>query len=54
MKDEMRQCEKLMRHFKKIYLKETTLPEAKLDRLLKRDLYLPYKKCVKYGLIHSA
>jgi ATP-dependent Clp endopeptidase proteolytic subunit ClpP len=54
MKDEMRQCEKLMRHLKKIYLKETTLPENKLDRLLKRDLYLPYKKCLKYGLIHSA
>jgi len=52
MKDEMRQCERLMRHMKRIYLRETNLPEEKLDKLMKRDLYLSYKKCVKYG-IHS-
>jgi ATP-dependent protease ClpP protease subunit len=35
---------------KRIYLRETNLPEAKLDKLMKRDLYLSYKKCVKYGI----
>jgi len=50
MKDEMRQCDRLMRHMKRIYLRETSLPEAKLDKLMKRDLYLSYKKCVKYGI----
>jgi ATP-dependent protease ClpP protease subunit len=50
MKDEMRQCDRLMRHMKRIYLRETSLPEEKLDKLMKRDLYLSYKKCVKYGI----
>jgi ATP-dependent protease ClpP protease subunit len=50
MKDEMLQCDRLMRHMKRIYLRETKLPEAKLNRLMKRDLYLSYKKCVKYGI----
>ena len=52
MKDEMYKCDRLMRHMKRIYLRETNLPEEKLDKLMKRDLYLSYKKCVKYG-IHS-
>lgn len=52
MKDEMVQCNRLMKHMKRIYLHETNLPEEKLDKLMKRDLYLSYKKCVKYG-IHS-
>lgn len=50
LKDEMRQCEKLMRHLKRIYLKETELPEKKLDKLMTRDLYLSFSKCVKYGV----
>lgn len=48
LKDEMRQCEKLMKHMKNIYLKETTIPEEKLNKLMKRDLYLSYRKCVRY------
>lgn len=50
MKDEMKFCEQLMRRLKRIYLKETSLPEKKLDRLMKRDLYLSHRKCVRYGL----
>lgn len=50
MKDEMRQCETLMKHMKRIYLRETNLPETKIDKLMKRDVYLSYRKCVKYGI----
>lgn len=50
LKDEMRQSEKLMRRLKRIYLRETNLPEKKLDRLMKRDVYLSHSKCEKYGL----
>jgi hypothetical protein len=50
LKDEMRQCERIMRRMKKIYMKETAIPEKKLDRLMKRDLYLSYRKCVRYGI----
>lgn len=50
LKDEMKQCEQLMAHIKRVYLRETNIPERKLDRLLKRDLYLSHKQCVKYGV----
>jgi ATP-dependent protease ClpP protease subunit len=50
MKDEMKFSDQLMKQMKKIYLRETSIPEVKLDRLMKRDLYLSYKKCVRYGL----
>ena len=51
LKDEMNQCTRLMRDLKRIYLRETNIPEDKLDRMLKRDLYMSYKKCVKYGFV---
>ena len=52
MKDEMTKCERLMKRMKKINLRETKLPETKLNKLMKRDLYLSHRQCVKYG-IHS-
>lgn len=50
MKDEMSQCDRLMKHMKRLYIRETSLPAAKLDKLMKRDMYLSYRKCVKYGI----
>ena len=50
MKDEMLQCEKLMKRMKKIYIRETNIPESKLDKLMKRDLYLSCRQCIKYGI----
>jgi ATP-dependent protease ClpP protease subunit len=51
LKDEMRQNDRIMRDMKKIYLRETNLPEHKLAKMLKRDVYLSYRKCVKYGVV---
>ena len=53
MKDEMGQCDRLMKQMKRIYLGETDLPAEKLDRLMKRDLYLSARKCTKYGLVRD-
>lgn len=50
LKDEMKFCEQLMKRMKRIYLKETSIPEKKLDQLMKRDLYLSHARCVRYGL----
>jgi ATP-dependent protease ClpP protease subunit len=50
LKAEMIQNDRIMRHLKNIYLTETHLPEHKLARMLKRDVYLSYRKCVKYGV----
>lgn len=51
LKDELAHCDQLMKTLKKIYLRETKIPEKKLDKLMKRDLYLSYRKCVKYGVV---
>ena len=53
MKDEMLQCEKMMKRMRKIYLRETSIPEEKFEKLMKRDLYLSYSKCIKYGIHKS-
>jgi ATP-dependent protease ClpP protease subunit len=50
LKDEMKQCKKVMRQIKKIYLEETTIPEEKLDLLMTRNLYFSARKCIKFGL----
>lgn len=51
LKAEMVQNDRIMRDLKKIYLRETKLPEHKLAKMLKRDVYLSYRKCVKYGVV---
>ena len=50
LKDEMRQCKRLMRHIKKIYLRETSVPVEKLNKMFKRDIYLSARRCIKFGL----
>ena len=50
LKDDMRQCERLMTHLKRIYLRETNIPEKKLEALLQRDIYLSARKCRKYKI----
>ena len=40
-----------MKVIKKIYKKKSTIPEDKLDEILKHDLWWKSKKCLKYGLV---
>ena len=51
MKDEMENCEALMESIKKIYVAHAKIPKAKLDEILKRDLWLDAKTCLEYGLV---
>lgn len=53
LKDEVAHCEQLMRTMKRIYTRETTIPEEKLNKLMKRDIYFSHKKCVKYGIVKT-
>lgn len=53
LKDEMKTCEKLMRLLRKIYNKYTKLPEKKLNKLLKRDIYLDADESIKFGVVHG-
>lgn len=51
MKDEMRSCSKLMDMIHKTYTTMTTIPEKKLKKLMKRDIYLSPEECIKYTIV---
>jgi ATP-dependent Clp endopeptidase proteolytic subunit ClpP len=52
-KDQMENLEKFMDRFREIYTRETHIPEKKLNKLLKRDLYMDAKKCLKWSVVDS-
>jgi len=52
-KDQMENLERFMKRFRDIYLNETLVPEHRLKKLLKRDIYMDSKKCMKYDIIDS-
>ena len=51
LKDEMENCEALMESIRKIYQVHAKIPKAKLNEILKRDLWLDSKTCLEYGLV---
>jgi ATP-dependent protease ClpP protease subunit len=53
VKDEMKNLTMYMQRFRSIYDTETDLPEKKLKKLLKRDLYLDSAQCLKYNVVDS-
>jgi ATP-dependent protease ClpP protease subunit len=53
LKDEMKSCDKLMSMITKTYKEKTTIPDEKIKKLMKRDIYLDPSECIKYGLVHS-
>ena len=52
-KDQIQNLNKYMDSFMKIYKKETKVPEHKLKKLMKRDMYLDAEKCLKWNVIDS-
>lgn len=52
-KDQMGNLKQFMNRFQEIYLKETKVPERKLKKLLKRDIYMDAKRCLKWGVVDS-
>lgn len=53
MKDEMKTCEKFMKMIRNVYKTKTTIPDKKLDRLMKRDIYLEPAKALKHSIVHA-
>lgn len=51
LKDEMHNCNILMDAIYEIYGKYTKIPKNVLKDLLKKDIYLDAKTCLKYGLV---
>ena len=52
-KDQMQNLEKFMKRFRKIYMRETRIPENELDRILKRDVYMDIGKCLNWDIVDS-
>ena len=52
-KDQLENLEKFMNRIRKIYMHETKIPEDRLEKLLKRDLYMDSKKCLKWEVVDS-
>lgn len=52
-KDQMENLEKFMKRFREIYTRDTRIPERKLEKLLKRDVYMDAKKCLKWDVVDS-
>jgi ATP-dependent protease ClpP protease subunit len=52
LKNEMKNCEKLMKNLKTMYMEKTEIPEKKFKKLMKKDLYLSASKCLKYKIAH--
>ena len=53
MKDEMNNLQRLMDKVIGIYRELTNLPEKKLKRLMRHDIYLDADECVKYDIAHD-
>jgi ATP-dependent Clp endopeptidase proteolytic subunit ClpP len=49
--DEMANLDRLMTKIREIYGKYTRFPMDKLDTILKHDLWIGPKECLKYGLV---
>jgi ATP-dependent protease ClpP protease subunit len=51
LKHELKSTDKLMKMLKEMYLSKTKIPEARFKSLMKKDIYLPPDKCLKYGIV---
>lgn len=54
LRDEMNAANKFMDHIKRIYKQETKLTDKKLNKLMKRDIYLDFDECMRYGIISGS
>lgn len=53
LQSEMRNNKKYMKHFRRLYLENTGIPEDYLEKLLTKDIVLSAEKCLKYKVIHE-
>ena len=51
IKDEMKNCDRLMKMIKDIYFEYTRIPKKKLEEILKHDLWFDAEQCLEYGLV---
>jgi len=52
LRNEMKTSAKFMKMLKKMYMSKTEIPEEKFKKLMKKDIYLSPRKCIKYKIAH--
>jgi len=50
---DMKSNKKFMKMAKSLYKENTNLPKKKLDKLMKKDIYLSSEECVKWRVVHG-
>jgi len=50
-KDEMKNLDKIMYMIKQVYAEYTKIPEAKIEEILKHDLWFDASQCKEYGMV---
>lgn len=50
MKDDMKNSERMMEKMLDVYRENTQLPEKKLRRMMRHDMYLTSDQCIEYGI----
>jgi len=51
LKDDMKHCEVLMKQLNTLYTTKCEIPEKKLNKLMKRDLYLNAAQCLEFKVV---
>lgn len=52
-KDQLANLQQFMDRFREIYIKETDIPEEKLEDILKRDVYMNADQCLDWGIVDN-
>jgi len=53
LQSSMKNNKKHMKHFKRLYLENTGVPEDYLEKLLTKDIVLSANKCLRYNIVHE-
>lgn len=53
LKDEFKTCSKFMKRIEEVYRAKTKIPDKIFKTLMKHDVYLDSKECIKYGIVHD-
>jgi ATP-dependent Clp endopeptidase proteolytic subunit ClpP len=51
LKNELESCEKFMKIIRGIYEEKATIPQKTLNSMMKRDIYVTAKECLRFGIV---
>ncbi len=53
LKEELENNKKIMKSIINLYEKKTNIPSNKLEKLMKKDIFLNRKRCIKYDIVSA-